>query len=368
MKVALVHYWLVGMRGGEKVLEAMCRLWPDADIYAHVYDPGAVSETIRSHRVRTTFIQRLPAARRLYKTYLPLMPYALEALDLSAYDLVISSESGPAKGVVVRPDALHICYCHTPMRYVWDQMNAYRSEAGVIKRLSMTAFIPGLRQWDFLSAARVDRFVANSSFVRKRIEKYYRREATVIHPPVAAGNFSLAPATGDYYLAVGQLVRYKRFDLAVAALTALGRRLIVAGTGEEEKRLRKIAGPNVEFVGWQTDEKLAELMSNCRALVFPGEEDFGIIPVEAMAAGRPVIAYGSGGVLETVLDNKTGLFFGNPSVESLSSAILRFEETAARFDPVEIRRHALTFDTAVFQAKFSAFVRSSLASRQAIAA
>jgi glycosyltransferase involved in cell wall biosynthesis len=356
MRVALVHYWLVGMRGGEKVLEEMCRIWPDADIFTHVFEPGAISDTIRQHRVSTSLIQRLPAARRLYKKYLPLMPLALESLDLSPYDLVISSEAGPAKGILVRPDAIHICYCHSPMRYIWDQFFLYRARAGLFTKLIMSAALPSLRQWDAVTATRVDHFVANSAFVAQRIEKYYRRASDVVHPPVAIEKFSISDEIDDYYFTCGQLVGYKRFDLAVEAFSRLGKRLIVAGTGEEAKRLRALAGPTVEFAGWVSDEEVARLLRRCRAFIFPGIEDFGIAAVEAMASGRPVIAYASGGALETVVDGVTGLYFHEASVASLTRAVLDFESRVESFDPQLIRAHSRKFDRARFQVKLKAVV------------
>jgi glycosyltransferase involved in cell wall biosynthesis len=354
------------MRGGEKVVEAMCRLWPKADIFTHIYCPESVTEIIRSHRVITTFVQRLPFSRRLYKKYLPLMPYALENLDLTAYDLVISSESGPAKGVVVRPDALHICYCHSPMRYLWDQAAIYRLSSGRITKLMMSFFLPGLRSWDYTTAARVDQFIANSEFVKRRIEKYYRRDAIVLHPPVATEYFTPTFKQGGYYLAFGQLVRYKRFDIAVKSFTQSGRKLIIAGTGEEEGALKRLAGPTIEFRRRQSNEQIRDLLRGCRALVFPGEEDFGIVPVEAMACGRPVIAYASGGALESIIDGVTGVLFAEQSPNSLLSAIDRFETTSSSFDGSIIRVHAERFNEATFLEKLTNIVASCMNDRQKI--
>jgi len=362
MKVAIIHYWLVNHRGGEKVLDALSALWPEADIYTHVVDPETLSPRLRNRVIRTTFIQKLPFAKRLYKKYLPLMPLALEQLDLSTYDLVVSSESGPAKGVLVGPNALHICYCHSPMRYIWDQYHVYSANAGWITRVAMATLLPVLRAWDFLSAARVDHFIANSGFVAARIEKYYRRQASVIYPPVDVEHFAISPDIGDYYLALGQLVRYKRFDLAVDAFSRMGKRLLVAGTGEEEKKLRSRAGPSVEFLGWQSDAQIRELLAHCKALIFPGEEDFGIVPVEAMASGRPVIAYGRGGALETVVAGKTGLLFHEQTVDSLCAAVAEYERDASSFDPQTIREHAKGFRPEVFAGKIRALVAETWAS------
>lgn len=347
MKVAIIHYWLLHMRGGEKVLEALCRLFPEADIFTHVYDPDGISDTIRRHRILTTGISRLPFPRALYRSYLPLMPFALESLDLTGYDLVISSEAGPAKGVITLPDALHLCYCHSPMRYIWDQYHAYKEGAGLAGRLAMSLFSPGLRQWDVTSAARVDQFVANSAHVQSRINKYWRREAEIVHPPVAVEAFSPAPIAEreDFYLWAGELVDYKRPDIAIDAFNRLGKRLIVIGGPDRARRaLEAKAGDNIIFLGRTPFATLKSHMARCKALVFPGKEDFGIVPVEAMASGRAVIAYGRGGALETVRHEETGLLFDDQSVEGLIEAIERFERSGlCEADPYAIAAHASRF-------------------------
>ncbi len=362
MRVAIVHYWLVGMRGGERVLEELCLMFPQADIFTHVYDAARTSDLIKCHKVTTTFIDKLPFARRFYQRYLLLMPAALEELDLSSYDLVISSESGPAKGVIVHPNAVHICYCHSPMRYLWDQYHTYRAKAGRLTRLAMSLTMPMLRTWDVASAARVDCFIANSSFIARRIAKVYRRDSTVIHPPVDLDAFAIEPApAADFYLVAGQLVPYKRVDLAIEACTRLGRRLVVVGTGSEAGRLRELAGPTVDFRGWASDVELRTLYANCRALLFPGEEDFGIVPLEAMASGRPVIAFGSGGALDTVVEGETGTFFDRQTVDCLQEAILRFERHEARFDPQAIRHHTRRFGRDVFRKRLRTYIDACLA-------
>lgn len=365
MRVAIVHYWFVGMRGGEKVVESLCRLYPQADLFTHVFDPAAVSEAIRSRPIKTSFIQSLPRATRLYRQYLPLMPLALEQLDLRNYDLVISSESGPAKGVIPAPEALHVCYCHSPMRYVWNMYHDYRDEAGFLTRLLMPPLAHYLRNWDALSATRVDHFIANSVTVAHRIERYYRREADVIHPPVAADAFAIAPPSeiGDYYLMVGELVGYKRPDLAIKTCNALGKKLIVIGGGAHLDAMRKLAGPTVSVIGPQPLDVLVHHYSRCRALIFPGEEDFGIVPLEAMASGRPVIAFARGGATETVVEGVTGLFFDAQTIESLGAAIARFE--SAEFSPDRIRAHAQTFGAERFLDEMRAKIDSYFAAREA---
>lgn len=363
MRVAIVHYWLLRMRGGEKVVEALCELYPEADLFTHVYDERGVSETIRRHRVRTTFIGRLPWARRWYQRYLPLMPTALEALDLTAYDLVISSEAGPAKGVITRPDALHVCYVHSPMRYLWDQYHAYRAGAGAVVRTLMPWVFTGLRQWDVTSAARVDHFIANSSAVAQRISKFWRRQAEVLNPPVDVARFRPRQEPGEFYLHVGELVPYKRVDLAIAACRKLNRKLVVIGDGPERARLERLAdGADVVFLGKASDSEVADAMARCRAFLFPAEEDFGIVAVEAMAAGRPVIGFGRGGSIDSVIDGETGLFIQEQTAEALAAAITRCE--TMRFDPDRCAAHAETFSRARFKQRFKARVEDLLEARR----
>ncbi|MFC3123604.1 glycosyltransferase [Pseudoroseomonas globiformis] len=357
MRVALVHYWLVGMRGGEKVLESLCEMFPDADIFTHVYVPDRISDTIRRHKVTTTMIARLPFAHRMYQSYLPLMPLALEQIDLRNYDLVISSESGPAKGVLTRPDALHVCYCHTPMRYIWNMYQDYRDGASRPMRAVIPFLAHRLRNWDYSSAARVDYFIANSRTVAERINKYYRRPASVVHPPVDLGTFSTTRRdveADDFYLVAGQLIRYKRVDLAIEACRALGRRLVVIGNGGEHDELARGAGPLVQFLGRVDDHTLRSYYARCRALLFTGEEDFGIVPLEAMACGRPVIAYGRGGATETVVNGLTGLLFHEQRVASLVDAIRQFEAMEKGFDPARIAAHAARFSKDEFRRQFLA--------------
>lgn len=366
MNVAIIHYWLVGMRGGEKVLEALCRLFPDADIFTHVYVPENISPQITGHTVRTTFINKLPFARRCYQRYLPLMPMALEQIDLRGYDLVISSESGPAKGVLTCAGTPHICYCHTPMRYLWDMYQDYLEGVGCATRLAMRLFSTKLRQWDALSALRVDYFAANSHTVAARIKKHYRREAVVIHPPVDVDFF--APKDGAFtatkkdapYLYLGELVGYKRADLAVAACTKSKRPLLVVGDGPERASLKAKAGPTVQFLGRQEAAQLRRLIGESRGLIFPGEEDFGIVPVEVQAAGRPVVAFRKGGALETIKDGETGLFFAEQTVDCLLETLDAYESRLADFDPATVNAHAKRFAPQHFDAAFRDLVTQAL--------
>lgn len=360
MRVALVHYWLVGMRGGEKVLEALCEIFPDADIFTLVADRDAISPAIARHRIETSFLQRL-GGRWHYKKMLPLMPLALESFDLSPYDLVISSEAGPAKGIIPRPDALHVCYCHSPMRYIWDLAPQYQREAGWLGGTALRLAGPWLRQWDVTTAARVDHFIANSAFVARRIEKYYRRDATVIHPPVDVGRFRIG-RPGDAYLCAGQITPYKKIELAVDAFSRTGRPLVVVGDGVTE-RMRAAAGSTVRFLGPVSDAEMAGWLARCRALVFPGVEDFGIVPLEAMASGRPVIACGRGGALETVVPGMTGVLFEEQTVRSLIGAIERFEAIEDRLDPRAIRAHAERFGRPRFMSEIRGFFREHLGKR-----
>jgi glycosyltransferase involved in cell wall biosynthesis len=351
VKTAIVHYWLVGMRGGEKVVEALLDLFPGADIYTHVYDPRSVSKKISSHNVYTSYIQKLPLSKKLYQLYMPLMPRALNGFNLDKYDLVISSESGPAKGVVPRPDAYHVCYCHSPMRYLWDMYHSYLEGTNFAVRFFMKRMIPGLRVWDIASSNLVDRFIANSSYVQKRIRRYYRREAEIVYPPVDIERYAAAERKpGDSYLFLGQLTGYKRADIAIEACAGSGRKLTVIGAGTPG-RLTKRYGKSglIRFMGHVPDEELPGRLAGARALLFPGIEDFGIVPVEANAAGCPVIAFKGGGVLDTVKEGITGLFFDEQSAESLIGALDEFESREAEFrDRDRYTDHVRRFSKEVF--------------------
>jgi glycosyltransferase involved in cell wall biosynthesis len=364
MKVAVIHYWLVGMRGGEKVVEALCEMYPQADIFTHVYVPDMTSENIKKHRIIPTFINSLPRAPKMYKTYLPLMPLALEQLDLRGYDLVISSESGPAKGVIPPSEALHVCYCHTPMRYIWNMYQDYRNSAGRLTRMMMPPLAHYLRLWDVTSAARVDSFVANSTTVAARIRRYYHSDSVVIHPPVDTNAFSIAPPSelADYYLMAGELVSYKRPELAVRAFNEMKQKLVIIGGGEMLDEIRRLAGPTVTVMGSQPFEVLKQHYARCRALVFPGEEDFGMVPVEAMASGRPVIAFGKGGATETVADGISGVFFAEQTVAAISSAVRRLADL--KIDSNRIAEHANRFGRDTFFEKMRNHIDKLLAEKQ----
>jgi glycosyltransferase involved in cell wall biosynthesis len=353
VRAAIVHYWLLNRRGGEKVLEALCRLLPEADIFTLFLDRATLSPEIARHRITASFLNPL---RRWYRELLPAMPMALESLDLRGYDLVVSSESGPAKGVLAPSTARHVCYCHTPMRYLWDLYPAYRQEwtKSRLKRVAMAPLSNYLRLWDYASAARVDYFVANSRNVQTRIWKTYRREAEVIYPPVDVNAFYGKPAE-DYFLIVSELVAYKRIDYAVRAFAASGRRLRIAGDGPEYRRLSRLAGRNVEFCGRVPDADLRELYARCRAFLLPGEEDFGIATVEALASGKPVVALARGGALETV-PPFAGVLYDEPDEAHLQEALARLEQLEPSLRPAELQVWAARFSQSEFMQKMAAIV------------
>jgi glycosyltransferase involved in cell wall biosynthesis len=359
MKVAITTDWLNSFGGAERVLVELHRMFPEAPIYTSVYDPSGLPDFMQGWDVRTSFLQKVPFARRRHRWLLPLMPLAFEQFDLREYDLVITTNSACAKGVITRPNAVNVCYCHTPCRYIWDLYHEYT--AGRRGRAGMALVAHWLRVWDRLAADRVDHFVANSHEVARRIGKHYRRQADVIHPPVDVERFAPngLPAE-DIYLVVSRLVPYKRVDLAIEACNRLGRRLLVVGEGPERKRLVKMAGPTIEFLGQQDDATLADLYARCRALIFPGLEDFGIVPVEVQAAGRPVVAYGRGGAAETVIDGVTGVLLEEQTVEEVTRGIRSIE--ARGFDPNACRRNAERFGAHAFRAGLGEILARSTAS------
>lgn len=359
MRCAIVHYWLLGMRGGEKVVEELCRVLPQPDIFTLFYDPERVSPFLRSHSVTASFLNPF---RRRHRCCLPLAPMALEQFDLRAYDLVISSESGPAKGVLTASHTRHICYCHTPMRYLWDLYPAYLNEytRSRLKRALIAPLAHYLRLWDASSATHVDQFIANSRNVHNRIWKAYRRSSEIIYPPVAIENFYTA-APDDYYLIVSELVSYKRVSDAVRCFSRTGRRLKVVGGGPEYSCLNSLSGSTIEFCGRVSDSELVDLYARCRAVVLPGEEDFGIVPVEALASGKPVIALGKGGVLESVPESnpRAGFFYAEPNEYHLQHALEEFEREEKYVVAAQLRAHVKRFSKEVFQQEISNLVFGS---------
>ena len=361
LRIALIHHWLVAQRGGEKVLEALCRSFPHADIFTLVWDPAAASETFRDRRIHTSWIQKLPRSTRHYMFYAPLFPLAVEEFDLSSYQLVISSDAAVCKGVLTRPETCHVCYCHSPLRYAWSGYQTYRDSLnGSLSRLIFSVGMHYLRQWDLAAASRVDYFVANSRNVASRIQKFYRRPAKVIYPPVDVSEYAISGDIQDYYLLAGQLVAYKRFDLAIEAFNQFPRPLWIAGDGPEYKRLKRMARGTIRFLGKISAQEWVKVLSQCRALLYPGEEDFGLVVVEAHACGRPVIALGRGGAKETVIPELNGLLYSDPDARSLVKAILDFEEKEKQFDPARIRETALRFGEERFQAEIKAYLEEKL--------
>jgi glycosyltransferase involved in cell wall biosynthesis len=366
-KVAIVHDWLTGMRGGEKVLEAICELYPQATLYTLVHVRGSVSSRIERHRIRRSPIHWLPGAADLYRNYLPLFPTAVELFDLDRYDLVISSSHCAVKSVIRRPGATHVCYCHSPMRYAWDQFGAYFGPDKVGPRRSrmLRPIMARLARWDAATAGRVDRFLANSQYVAGRIRRYYNRGSAVVYPPVDTTFYRLPdPARRELepgFLVVSALVPYKRVDLAMAACQKARVQLKIVGRGPEEDRLRELAGPGVEFLGWRSDEEIRDLYRAATAVLLPGIEDFGLVPVEAQACGTPVVALGQGGARETVDDGVTGILVENDSVDGFADGLAR--ALATSFDPVLIRNRAERFSRERFLAGFQTAVDDAMAER-----
>lgn len=355
MKLALVHDWLNQMGGAENVLEAMVELY-GAPVYTAMYSPERMPAAYRAWDIRTTWMDRLPGIYAHHQKYLPLYPLAWGGLDLSDYDVVLSNKSGFCHGVQTG-DALHICYCLAPTRYLW-QFEHYIAREGLsaATAAALRPMIGAMRRWDYAAAQRVDHFVAISTEVRERITRYYDRDSVIIYPPVEVEHFEPAPSHDDYFLIVSRLIPYKRVDLAVQACSELGLPLRIAGSGRDAERLRELAGPTVEFLGYVPAEDLPGLYARCRAFIFPGFEDFGITPVEAQAAGRPVIAYRGGGALDTVVEGETGVFFDEQTVEGLKAALQRFGEMS--FSPAACRANAERFDRAVFDRELAAFVEA----------
>jgi glycosyltransferase involved in cell wall biosynthesis len=344
-RVALVHDWLTGMRGGEKVLQAIAALYPDAPIYTLLHVPGSVSSALESHDIRTSFVQCLPGAARHYRQYLPLFPRAIESFDLSGYDFVISTSHCVAKSAIVPPATPHLCYCHSPMRYAWDQFDAYfgPAQVGRLRSAALRRLMNRMARWDAATADRVDAFVANSQYVAGRIRRYYNRGATVVYPSVDTDFYQPAPARrpDPFFLVVSALVPYKRLEVAIEAVRAVNGTLKIVGRGPEESRLRSLAGAETEFTGWLSDAEIRDLYQRCQAVLMPGIEDFGMVPVEAQACGRPVVAQAEGGALESVIDGESGILVHEPTPSAFADALRR--AATARWDTGAIRRNAERF-------------------------
>jgi glycosyltransferase involved in cell wall biosynthesis len=369
VRIAIVHDWLTTYAGAERVLEQMLLCYPDADLFSLVdFLPPGQRDFIQNKRVTTSFIQRMPLARSKYRSYLPLMPLAIEQFDLSSYDLVISSSHAVAKGVITGPDQLHICMCYSPIRYAWDLQHQYLRESGLdrgMKGWLARCVLHKIRMWDQRTANGVDEFIAISGFIARRIHKVYRRDSTVIYPPVDVESFSLRQDKEDFYLTASRLVPYKRVDLIVEAFSRMPeKKLVVIGAGPEFSRIKASAGYNVDFLGYQSGEVLRDHMQRARAFVFAAEEDFGIAPLEAQACGTPVIAYGKGGALETIRGEEsvepTGVFFGRQDVESLLAALRKFEKVLGVISPIYCRNNALRFSPPVFRERFRMFIDQEL--------
>ena len=367
MKVAIVHDWLVNYGGAERVVEQMLKMYPDADIYTLVYDKKKMGKIFPEEKVHPSFIQKIPKATKLYTKFLSLMPKAFESFDLTSYDLVIASSSSCAKGVITSPNTAFVAYIHSPMRYAWDLYYDYFMNAGILTRFFMKRQMPAIRQWDFLSSQRINTLVANSSYIKKRIKKFWNRDSKVIFPPVDVDRLSPnnLPAE-DFYVVFSRFVSYKRVDLAIKACGQLGKKLIVIGSGSQESELKTLASKyrkaDIKFTGRINDEEVKVYLQKCRAMIFSAEEDFGIIPVECQACGRPVIAFGKGGALETVKENTTGIFFQEQNEESLKEAIVRFEklEGEGTFKTSVIVEHAQKFSAERFRRELQAVIDETL--------
>ena len=364
-RVALVHDFLLDVRGAERVFAALCDLYPDADLFTAVYDEAGTDGRFRHRHVHTTFLQRLRPTARTFRVLLPLYPYAMESLDLRGYDLVISSSSAWAHGVIVDEGAVHVCYCHNPFRYAWNARQETLRRHGPVGRAVLGAVFQRWRQWDWIAAQRVDRYVVNSETTARRVRRYFTRDATIVHPPVELDRFRVGGpgSIGDAYVVLSELMRHKRIDVAIEAFNRLRRPLIVVGNGPDGRRLRRLAGPTVRFTGHVSDARAAELLARSRALVVTATEEFGIAAVEAQAAGRPVIAFADGGVRETVVEGETGVFFESDEPDALAAAVEAFDPLAV--NPAACRANAERFDIAHFRHGVRAVVDEACASPRA---
>ena len=357
MKLAIVHDYLNQYGGAERIIEIFHEMYPDAPIYTSVYDPSMLPPVFQEMDIRPSFLQRIPFISRTLPYYISLMPLAFEQFDLQEYDVVLSSTTSFAKGVITSPNCVHICYCNTPMRFAWRYHDYMRERnVGTLRRMMLALMLHPIRSWDAVSANYVDYFIANSYNIARRISKFYRRDSYVIYCPVDCSRYSIRPEVGDYYLIVSRLREYKRIDRAIEAFNELKLPLVIIGEGSDRNRLEQMAGENTTFLGRVDEEALQKYYAHCRALIFPGEEDFGLTPVEAMASGRPVIAFGGGGALETVKENVTGCFFSDPTPASLAAAVRSFD--TGQVDPETIRAHALQFDVKNFKQKIEDYIQS----------
>lgn len=363
MRIALVHDYLVQYGGAERVLECFTEIFPHAHIYTIVHDKEVMHGVFEDKKIHTSFLQKFPLARKKHRMFPMFMPAAIEQFDFSKYDVVLSDSSSYAKGIITNPETLHICYMHTPMRYAWDDCQKYTDDFGLPRFIKKTVpfFMNYIRLWDWVSAERVDKFIANSNFVAKRIRKYYKKNSTVINPPVAVDEFYVEnnpEKREDYFLMVGRLITYKRHDIAIKAFNKLGLKLKIIGRGPEMKKLQKIAGPNIEFLGRVEDEDLPKYYANCKAFIFPQEEDFGIVAVEAMSAGRPLIAYRGGDIVEHMEEGKTGIFFDKQSAEDIIEAVEKFDDSS--YDGNYIRSKAIKFDREAFKRNIKEYVEKAV--------
>lgn len=362
MKIALVHDFLVKLGGAERVLKVFADMYPDAPIYTLLYDEKVCGKVFPASRVRPSYLQKLPEfLRKRQKYLLPFMPRAIESFDLSGYDVIISSNSAYAHGVLMSSSSKHVCYCHSPMRYAWDYTHEYLQEQNVggFKKYLANRMIHKIRQWDQIAADRVDMYIANSNHVRKRIKKYYRKDSEIIYPPVDTKRFKPQKEHSDYFLIVSTLSPYKKIDLAVQLFNKIGKELFIIGDGSHYEYLKSIAASNVHVMGFKDDDTVKKYMEGCRALIFPGEEDFGITPVEAMACGKPVLAYGKGGALETVIPGVTGEFFYEPTVESMEDGLGRLIINEPQYNAEKIHKHAVQFSKQKFTENFKAFMQKT---------
>lgn len=358
-KIAIIHDWLVTYGGAERVVEAFLEIYPNADIYTLVYDEEKMGKIFPKGKVKTTFIQKFPKATKIYTKLLPFMPYAFEELDLSEYDLVISSSSCCAKGVITGPNTKHIAYIHSPMRYAWDLYHDYKKRSGKLTSFFMSIFMKNLREWDYTSSQRIDIILSNSNYVAKRINKFWNRESNVVYPPVDIDRLSPnGKGAENFYVVFSRFVPYKRIDLAIEACKKLGKRLVVIGDGEQRDYLKSLADEYITFTGRISDVEAKDYLQRCKAMIFCAEEDFGIVPLEAQACGRPVIAYGKGGALETVVDNETGIFFKEQSIESVIKGIEKFEKLD--LNTQKIYEHAMKFSTERFKLEIEGIIKNDI--------